>query len=76
MALHHDDSSTLAEQANARTTAHGVLDQRDGTEHDQHGHDHDADHEDGHDHSHGFDWAEASRIAFVALAAVAVCRRL
>jgi protoheme IX farnesyltransferase len=39
-------------------------------------HDQDDDHKDGHDHSHGFDWAEASRIAFVALAAVAVCRRL
>jgi len=76
MALHHDDSSTLAEQANARTTAQGVLDQRDGTEHDQHGHDHDADHEDGHDHSHGFDWAEAARIAFVALAAVAAWFKL
>ena len=76
MALQHDDRSTLAEQANARTTAPGVLDQRDGPEHDHHGHDHDDDHEDGHDHSHGFDWAEAARIAFVALAAVAVWFKL
>ena len=76
MALQHDDRSTLAEQANARTTAPGVLDQRDGPAHDHHGHDHDDDHEEGHDHSHGFDWAEAARIAFVALAAVAVWFKL
>ena len=76
MARQHDDSSTLAEQAKVRTTAPGVLDQRDGTEHDHHGHDHDDDHEDGHDHSHGFDWPEAVRIAFVALAAVAVWFKL
>ena len=72
MALQHSDASTLAEQANTRTTAPGVLDQRDGPKHDHHGHNHDDDHEDGHDQSHGFDWPEAVRIAFVALAAVAV----
>jgi heavy metal translocating P-type ATPase len=72
MALQHDDRSTLAEQANARTTAHVVLDKSDGPEHEHHGHDHD-DHE---DHSHGFDWPEAARIAFVAVAAVAVWFKL
>jgi heavy metal translocating P-type ATPase len=73
MELQHDDSSTLAEQANARTTAPIVLDERDGPAIDHHGHDHDGDHE---DHSHGFDWAEAARIASVALAAVAVWFKL
>jgi cation transport ATPase len=76
MALQHDDRSTLAEQENARATAPVVLDQRDGSEHHDHGHDHDDEHEEGHDHSHGFDWAEAARIAFVALAAVAVWFKL
>jgi Cd2+/Zn2+-exporting ATPase/Cu+-exporting ATPase len=70
------DRSTLAEQASVRTTAPAALDQREGTEHDHHGHDHDDDHDDGHDHSHGFDWAEALRIAFVALAAAAVWFKL
>jgi len=74
MALQHDDPSTLAEQASARTTAPAVSDQ--GTKHDHHEHDHDHDHEDGHDHSHGFDWLEAARIAFAALAAVAVWFKL
>jgi len=69
MALQHDDRSALAEQKNARTTVPAVLDQRVGLEHDHHGHVHDDDHE---DHSHGFDWPEATRIAFVALAAGAV----
>jgi len=76
MALQHDDPSTLAEQANARTTAPAVSDQRKGPKHDHHDHGHDDDHEDGHDHSHGFDWVEAARIAFVALAAVAVWFKL
>ena len=73
MALQHDDPLTLAEQANARTTVPAVSDQKEGPEHDHHGHEHDEDHE---DHSHGFDWAEAARIAFVALAAVAVWFKL
>jgi hypothetical protein len=47
--------------------------ERDGPEHDHHGDDHHDDHE---DHSHGFDWPEAARIAFVALAAVAVWFKL
>ena len=64
MALQHGNRSTLAEQAIARTTAPGVSDQKDEPEHDHH--------EDGHDHHHGFDWPEAVRIAFVALAAMAV----
>ena len=76
MALQQDDRSTLAEQANARTTAPGVLDQRDSPAHDHHGHDHDDDHEAGNEHSHSLDWAEAIRIAFVALAAVAVWFKL
>jgi P-type Cu+ transporter len=73
MALQSDDNSTLAEQACARTTPPAVLDQSDGPEHDRHGHDHDDDQE---DHSHGFDWIEAARIAFTALAALAVWFKL
>jgi cation transport ATPase len=73
VALQHDDRSTLAEQANVRTTAPVVSDQRDGPDHDHPGHDSDDEHE---DHSHGFDWPEAARIAFVALAAVAVWFKL
>jgi heavy metal translocating P-type ATPase len=73
MALQHDDRSTLAEPVNARAAAPVVLDQSDGPEHDHHGHEHDEDHE---DHSHGFDWPEAARIGFVALAAVAVWFKL
>ena len=76
MARPQSDRSTLAEQASVRTTAPAALDQREGAEHDHHGHDHDDDHEEGHDHSHGFDWPEALRIAFVALAAVSVWFKL
>jgi heavy metal translocating P-type ATPase len=72
MALQDDSRSTLVEQAIARTSAPGALDQKDGQEHDNHGHDHDDEHEDG----HGSDWLEAARIAFVALAAVAVWFKL
>src|ERR1700676_3212024 len=71
MALQQDDRSTQTEKANARARAPGVLDQKVSPPHDHHGHDHDDDHGEGNDHSHGFDWAEASRIAIVALAAVA-----
>jgi Cd2+/Zn2+-exporting ATPase/Cu+-exporting ATPase len=39
-------------------------------------HDHDHDHEDGHEHEHAFDWLEAARIGFVAVAAGAVWFRL
>jgi cation transport ATPase len=49
------------------------MDQSDGPRHDHHGRDHDDDHE---DHSHGFDWIEAARIAFTALAALAVWFKL
>src|SRR5258708_22324402 len=73
MALQHDDPSALVEQANARMIAPAVLEQRNGPEHGHHGHDHDDDQE---DHSHGFDWLEAARIAFVALAAGAVWFKL
>jgi heavy metal translocating P-type ATPase len=76
MARPQSDRSTLAEQASVRTTAPAALDQREGTEYDHHGHDNDDDHEDGHDRSHGFDWAEALRIAFVALGAIAVWFKL
>jgi heavy metal translocating P-type ATPase len=76
MALQQDDRSTLAEQANARTAAPGIFDQRDSAAHDHHGHNHDDDDESGNDHSHGIDWAESIRIAFVALAAVAVWFKL
>jgi len=74
MALQHDDRSTLEEQASERTTAPAASDQ--GPKHDHHDHDHDDDHEDGHDDAHGFDWLETARIAFTALAAVAVWFKL
>jgi heavy metal translocating P-type ATPase len=71
MAQQPSDPSALAEQANARTTAPGVL------EHHHHEHDRGDEHgEAGHDHSHGFDWSEAGRIAFVVLTAVAVWFKL
>ena len=76
MALRQDDRSKLAGHANARTIVPGALDQKDGPAHDHHGHDHDDDDEEGKAHSHGFDWAEAIRIAFVALAALAVWFKL
>ena len=47
MALQHDDRATLAEQANARTTAPGALDQKDGFKYDHHDHDHSESQEDG-----------------------------
>ena len=72
MVRQQGDPPTLAEKASVRTAAPAVSDQREGPAHDHHGHDYDDDHEEGHDHSHGFDWLEAARIAFVALAAAAV----
>ena len=68
------NSATLAEQAEARTTAPAALNDapRASTTHDHHDHghhDHGHDHEDGHDHEHPFEWQEALRIGFVALAA-------
>jgi heavy metal translocating P-type ATPase len=60
------DRPTLAEQAQARTTASAI---------EEHGHDHDRHHHD-HDHEHAFEWQEAARIAFVALAAAAVWFRV
>ena len=68
------NSATLAEQAEARTTAPAALNDapRASTTHDHHDHGHDDhghDHEDGHDHEHPFEWQEALRIGFVALAA-------
>jgi cation transport ATPase len=72
MALRHDDPSTLAAQRSGHTTAPGVLELGDGPKRDHQDHDH----EDGQDHSHGFDWPEAARIIFVALAAVAVWFKL
>jgi Cd2+/Zn2+-exporting ATPase/Cu+-exporting ATPase len=76
MALPHDDRTTLAEQANARTAAPGALDQKDGPVHEHHDHDHGEDHGDEHDHSHALEWPESARIAFVALAAAAVWSKL
>ena len=76
MALQHDDRATLAEQANARTTVPAALDQKLGSVHEHHDHDHGEEHEDDHDHSHSFEWPEAARIAFVALAAAAVWFKL
>ena len=68
------EGTTLADQAAARTTAPAALNdaQRASTTHDHHDHGHDDqghDHEDGHDHEHPFEWQEAVRIGFVALAA-------
>jgi heavy metal translocating P-type ATPase len=70
MSLQHDDPLTLAEQASARTTASGGMEEAVGAARDHH--DHDDDHGEGNDYSQGFDWLEAARIALVALAAVAV----
>ncbi|MFB9773955.1 heavy metal translocating P-type ATPase [Sphingomonas yabuuchiae] len=71
------DSATLADQAEARTTAPAALNDaphaHGSHDHHRHGHDdHDHDHEDGHDHEHPFEWQEAVRIGFVALAAALV----
>jgi Cd2+/Zn2+-exporting ATPase/Cu+-exporting ATPase len=76
MSRQHGDPLTLAEQASVRTAAPAVLGQREGPDHDQHGHDHDDDREEGLDHTHGFDPLEAARIALVALTAVAVWFKL
>ena len=70
MARQHSNASTLAEQADARTTAPGALPRQ-----AEHGHEHDG-HEDAHEHSHGFDALEAARITFVALSATAVWFKL
>ena len=43
---------------------------------DHHAEANDHDHEDGHEHEHAFDWHEAARIGFVAVAAAAVWFRL
>lgn len=55
--------TSLAEQAEARTTAPEALD------HHDHGHD-------GHDHAHAVEWPEALRIGLVALAAALVWFRI
>ena len=75
------DSATLADQAEARTTAPAALNgaARAHRAHDHHSHghgDHDHDHEDGHDHEHPFEWQEAVRIGLVALAAALVWFRI
>src|SRR5579859_6787049 len=72
MARSNGVPSTLTEQATARTTAPGVLDEEVGGKHDHLGQDHDHCGEEGQDHDHGFEWPEAVRIVFVALAAAAV----
>ena len=71
MALQHDERSTLGDDASVRTAVPSSLHQKDGPTLHHHVHDHD-DHEEGHDHHHGFDWSEAGRIAFVALAGLSV----
>jgi heavy metal translocating P-type ATPase len=58
----------LADQAAARTAAPDAA--------GHHQHDHDGDHGHGHNHDHSLDWIEGSRIALVAIAAVAVWFRL
>jgi Cd2+/Zn2+-exporting ATPase/Cu+-exporting ATPase len=58
--------------AHPQTRAHDDI-----REHDHgHEHDHDHDHGDEHDHAHAFEWSEALRIAFVALAAGSVWLRV
>ncbi len=58
-------SQTLADRTEMGTIAPGASHRHD------HRHEGD-DHEQGHDHDHSFEWAEALRIAFVAIAAAAV----
>lgn len=73
------DRATLADQAEARTTAPAALHEKKHPHqgHDQHGHDHeDHDDEDGHDHDHPFEWQEALRIGVVAVAAALVWFRV
>src|SRR6266446_9577185 len=69
MALHEarSDAAMLADEAQARTTAPAAESKA------HHGHDHDHS-ERGHDHA--FEWAEALRIGFVALAAALVWFRV
>lgn len=63
---------TLADAAGV----HSVAPAAEAHHHDHH-HDHDHDdHEHGHDHDHPFEWPEAARIAFVAVAAAAVWFRV
>lgn len=63
---------TLADAAGARTIAPATETHHHDNHHD---YDHD-DHEHGHDHDHAFEWTEAARIAFVAVAAAAVWFRV
>ncbi|WP_136620794.1 MULTISPECIES: heavy metal translocating P-type ATPase [Mesorhizobium] len=60
---------TLVDSAEARGIAPTAAPRR--NDHDLHEHDHE-DHEHGHDHDHPFEWAEAVRIAVVAITAAAV----
>jgi len=72
-------TATLADQAEARTTAPAALNDaaRARSSHDHHDHEHgDHEHEDGHDHEHPFEWQEAVRIGLVALAAALVWFRV
>lgn len=75
--LANRNGSTLADQAEARTTAPAAEDRHAHRDDHQHadGH-HDHDEEDGHDHEHPFEWQEAVRIGFVAVAAALVWFRV
>lgn len=76
------DGASLADQAEARTTVPKASNENTHAHHaghhglgEDHG-DHDHDAEDGHDHEHPFEWQEALRIGFVAVAAALVWFRV
>ncbi len=72
-----DTDSSLADQAQHRTTVPAAADHAHAHDHGHGDDDHDHDHEhDGHDHAHALDWVELARIGLVGLAAVAVWFRL
>jgi Cd2+/Zn2+-exporting ATPase/Cu+-exporting ATPase len=73
MAVQETLHRPVAEAVKAHTIAQAVETHH--QDHDHHDHDHD-DHEHGHDHDHSFEWLEAARIAFVAIAAAAVWFRI
>ena len=70
------DRASLADQAEARTTAPAALIENAHRHDHDHDHGHEHDDEDGHDHEHPFEWQEALRIGFVAVAAALVWFRV